>query len=182
MQAAERGQQPENEPDFLSSVIRTTLLLVASDADESAWLQSLRAGADDGSVKQRLPTELRDRIAVAFVRSLAVTLGGKQQRLVRLGQLSVDLDTEAVLLRGRSLELTPHHRKLLLRLARESGSFVPSAELRECAGIQADRENKNLRNQLWRLRKRLAAADCRLECAARHGYRLVSTSPGARTS
>lgn len=110
--------------------------------------------------------------------------GEPEARVVTVGHLSVDLESETVLLRGRSLALTPHHRKLLLRLARDSGSFVHGAELRACAGIQEDRENKNLRNQVWRLRKRLAEAGCRLEGAARQGYRLVSasTSPRARTS
>jgi DNA-binding response OmpR family regulator len=130
-----------------------------------------------------LPAELRERIAAAFVEAVAATLDGKPgEGLVRIGQLAIDLDTEAVFLGGRSLELTPHHRRLLLRLARGTGSFVSSAELRKCAGIQADREHKNLRNQVWRLRKRLATAECRLEGVARQGYRLVPASPSAETS
>ena len=107
---------------------------------------------------------------------IRVRNGQPEAELVTVGELSVHLDTEAVLLRGRSLALTPHHRRLLLRLARDSGRFVTGAELRDCAGIQADRENKNLRNQLWRLRKRLAEAGCRLEGVARQGYRLVGAS------
>jgi DNA-binding response OmpR family regulator len=130
-----------------------------------------------------LPAELRDRVALAFVRGMAATADGKlAERLVRIGQLAIDLDTEAVFLRGRSLELTPHHRRLLLRLARGTGSFVSAAELRECAGIQADREHKNLRNQVGRLRKRLAATECRLEGVAGQGYRLVPVSPSAEPS
>lgn len=174
----------EDETTHLSSVIASTLLLVASADAAGSLFDAISAGADDVSVKQKLSPELRDRIAVAFVRSVASRLhGNEERRRVGIGHLAVDLEAGAVFLHGQSLELTPHHRKLLLRLARDSGRFVPAVELRECAGIQADRENKNLRNQVWRLRKRLATACCRVEGAARQGYRLVSASesPAAAT-
>jgi DNA-binding response OmpR family regulator len=182
MQAGGRGRFVESETRYLSSVIDSMLAIVASEGN---LLDAIRAGADEVTIQRRLTPELCDRIAVAFVRSIVGMFHATQEaRIVRVGHLALDLDTEAVLLHGRSLQLTPHHRRLLLRLARGSGRFVPVAELRECAGIQVDRENKNLRNQVWRLRKRLAEAECRLEGAARQGYRLVpaSRSSVARTS
>jgi DNA-binding response OmpR family regulator len=114
--------------------------------------------------------------------SIAAPQPGVEARTVTVGHLSVELSTGAILLGGQCLPLPPHHRKLLLRLAREEGRFVPGAELRDCAGIQADRENKNLRNQVWRLRKRLAQAGCRLEGAAGLGYRLIPVSSPATSA
>lgn len=156
--------------------LKTPLVLLSKSGTLSSRLTALEAGADEFLVCDHLSgSEFLDRIRIAFLRSRPEPASTPQQRIIEDGGLSVDPSTEIVLLDGKILELTRQQRRLLLGLAARLGSFVRASELGACAGVQCDPEYRNLRNQIWRLRKKLGTAGRLLEGAPGSGYRLMST-------
>lgn len=147
------------------------LLAAVENAAVSDRISALKAGAADVLATDHLSAqEICRRIELACSSSA----GNRWQSLPARAELFIDVATETILSGGRPLELTRHQRRLLLFLARKDGRVVSAEELSIHAGIQADREQKNLRNQIWRLRKRLGGEARFLE-TVEGGYRL---SPG----
>jgi DNA-binding response OmpR family regulator len=148
--------------------VATALIIISFDADLGWLLRALDAGADDFLIGRRLNAhEVCHRVRIGFLRA--------SRRLAVQGrELSIDRRTETILVSGRVLSVTKQQRLLLMRLAIRIGHFVSASELGEAAGIQRDPEFKNLRNQIWRLRKRMGAAGQLVEGAPGAGYRLTS--------
>ena len=143
------------------------LVLTASD-DEADKVSALDAGADDYLTKPVATGELLARLRVAQRHGRARRHSSGER--VTSGELSVDLLTREVSVRGIRLSLTPTDYKLLALLSRNIGRVVPREQLlHEGWGPQA-RDPHYLRVYMARLRRKL---DPR-----RTGVRFITTETG----
>lgn len=125
-------------------------ILVLSLCEEAAdRIAAMNAGADDFVIKRFGICEIHARIQVAAAR------GPVTGRFLRWGPLSLDSEHRSALVAGTRLELSQHQWLLLERIARQRGEPVDAGELCVVARIQAGPGNKNLMNEIHRLRKRL---------------------------
>lgn len=137
---------------------------------------ALEAGADEFLVKGSITMrELVTRILVVIHRATGrrtlAALGAGP--VVAVGPIRVNLGNNGVLVGDSVVELPKHQRKLLLRLARANGDTVSHHELCRAGEITPGPANKNLHNEILRLRHLLGPVAARYVQNARGaGYRL----------
>ena len=101
------------------------ILVTAKDTD-SDKVRGLELGADDYIVKPFSPDELGARIRAVLRRSLGAASTG---RLVRAGDVEIDLDRRMVTRDGDPISLTRTEWLLLQHLAANAGKVMMNAEL-----------------------------------------------------
>ena len=99
------------------------LMLTARDALEQK-LSGFESGADDYMTKPFALQELAARLEV-----LARRGKGPQSRILKIADLTYNLDTLVVLRAGQSIQRTPIGLKLLQVLAQQAGKVIPHADL-----------------------------------------------------
>jgi two-component system KDP operon response regulator KdpE len=152
----------------IRAVSDVPVLVVTSSAEEGDKVSSLDAGADDYMTKPVAAGELlaRVRVALRHGRARRHSPGGR----VQVGDLSLDLLSRDVLLRGARLALTPTDYKLLALLARNLGRVVSHRQLLQEAWGPNARDPHYLRVYFARLRRKLDPD--------RTGLRYIVTEPG----
>jgi DNA-binding response OmpR family regulator len=101
------------------------ILVTAKDTD-SDKVRGLELGADDYIVKPFSPDELGARIRAVLRRSLGA---GISERMVRAGDVEIDLDRRLVTRKGDLISLTRTEWLLLQHLAANAGKVMMNAEL-----------------------------------------------------
>jgi two-component system KDP operon response regulator KdpE len=101
------------------------ILVTAKDTD-SDKVRGLELGADDYIVKPFSPDELGARIRAVLRRSLGA---GISERMVRAGDVEIDLDRRLVTRKGDLIALTRTEWLLLQHLAANAGKVMMNAEL-----------------------------------------------------
>ena len=101
------------------------ILVTAKDTD-SDKVRGLELGADDYIVKPFSPDELGARIRAVLRRSIGA---GSTGRLVRAGDVEIDLDRRLVTRNGDPISLTRTEWLLLQHLAANAGKVMMNAEL-----------------------------------------------------
>jgi two-component system KDP operon response regulator KdpE len=101
------------------------ILVTAKDTD-SDKVRGLEMGADDYIVKPFSPDELGARIRAVLRRSIGA---GNSERLVRAGEVEIDLDRRLVTRNGDPISLTRTEWLLLQHLAANAGKVMMNAEL-----------------------------------------------------
>jgi DNA-binding response OmpR family regulator len=101
------------------------ILVTAKDTD-SDKVRGLELGADDYIVKPFSPDELGARIRAVLRRSLGA---GISERMVRAGDVEIDLDRRLVTRNGELISLTRTEWLLLQHLAANAGKVMMNAEL-----------------------------------------------------
>ncbi len=101
------------------------ILVTAKDSD-SDKVRGLELGADDYIVKPFSPDELGARIRAVLRRS---TGAGNAERLVRSGDVEIDLDKRMVSRSGENVSLSRTEWMLLQHLAANAGKVMTSPEL-----------------------------------------------------
>ena len=164
--------QPELKRIEVISRIRATsaipILVLSTSNQELDKVAALDAGADDYLTKPVAPGELLARLRVAqrHGRARRHSPGAR----ICSGDLSIDLLTREVSLRGARLSLTPTDYKLLALLARNIGRVVPREQLLHEGWGPHARDPHYLRVYMARLRRKL---DQR-----RSGVRYIATETG----
>jgi two-component system, OmpR family, KDP operon response regulator KdpE len=126
------------------------VLLTAKDT-EADKVDGLNLGADDYIVKPFNPEELGARVRAVLRRGSTPA----SERLVRVGELEIDLDRRTVSLNGQPILLSGTEWRLLHQLALHAGRVVPSGSLLEKVWGPAYREDlQYLRVWIWRLRQK----------------------------
>ena len=147
------------EADGLASRIDpdTPLLALTARADELARVRYLERGCDDVLGKPYSYPELRAR-----VRSLLRRAGSAaSRRVVRVGQLEIDLGAREVLVKERRVELTAKEFELLRCLASEPARVFTRQELlRDVWGYRTP--SRTVDSHAARLRQKLATSEHRL--------------------
>lgn len=108
----------------------TPIIMVTARVEETDRLIGLELGADDYITKPFSPREVVARVRAVLRRSGAAPAAS---RLIRLGDLEIDLDAYTVSQAGQQVDLTPTEFNLLSVLASQPGRVFSRLQLLESA-------------------------------------------------
>lgn len=152
----------------------TSLVVLTVHEDLADRVAVASAGADDHVVRRHGVHEIHARLVLAALR------GPVTRRVSRCGPLCVDYENRRTTVAGTVLDLSQHQWLLLAQLARCAGKPIGAHELCIAAGIQPGFQNKNLSNEIHRLRQRLnerqAGAGDMITAVRGVGYALCDSS------
>jgi len=132
-----------------SKVPILVLSVISGDEDKINLLDS---GADDYLTKPFVMGELLARIRVTLRRASTE----KQEAIVQLGHLTVDLGRRVVLVNNEEVHLTPMEYSILRLLVTHSGRVMTHQQIiREVWGASAGNESAALRVHVNQLRQKL---------------------------
>lgn len=136
-------QKLRNEADIDTPV----LMLTARDTLDDK-LKGFEAGADDYLVKPFALQELLARLQALHKRS-----HGKKDKLLVVGELTLNRSTLTVHRAGKRIELSPISMKLLQRLMEESPSVVARDTLETLLWADEHPDGDALRSHMYKLRQ-----------------------------
>lgn len=147
------------------------IMLTARDTLDDR-LQGFRAGTDDYLTKPFALPELAARIEAVLRRSRG---GGR--RLLKVADLSYDLDTLEVMRGGQTLKIGPTGLKLLAILMQKSPAIVPRETLENVLWGDVPPDSDSLRSHIHSLRQLIDKpfAQPLLHTVHGIGYRLAET-------
>src|SRR3954468_14512810 len=111
----------------LRVVSQVPVVVLTARGDERTVVRGLRLGADDYLVKPVRLAELLARMDAVVRRSAARAAPG--DRVVRTGDVEIDLDARRVLVGGREITLTTKEFEVLAVLASRQGTAVSRQQL-----------------------------------------------------
>jgi DNA-binding response OmpR family regulator len=148
------------------------ILMVSARADVVERVTALDAGVDDYLTK---PFHLDELLARARA---AIRRGRVEERILRVGALSVDVIDRIVQVDGRHLDLTPREFSLIVLLARHAGRVVSRADiLAHVWRLTRDPGSNLLEVNIKNLRDKLGADAPTIETVRGAGYRLSAAEP-----
>ena len=158
----------------------TPIIVLTAEGAESRKVEALDEGADDYVTKPFSTPELLARVRVAL-RHWDKDQPRDAARILRVGDIEVDLAQHRASVAGTVVDLTPKEFDFLVALARHPGRVITHRMLlHEVWGPEYDDEIQYLRVYANHLRKKLKddPAQPRLITEPGVGYRLVDNSEG----
>ena len=152
----------------------TPILMLTARVEESDQLVGLELGADDYVTKPFSP-----RLVVARVRALLrrSATAPEVPRVLRVGDLEIDLDAHTVTRAGQAIDLTPTEFNLLATMAEQPGRAFTRLQLLEASqGIAYEGYERTIDAHIKNLRAKLEPDPknpCYIETVFGVGYRLV---------
>jgi phosphate regulon transcriptional regulator PhoB len=129
------------------------IIMLTARGEESDKVRGLESGADDYMTKPFSPKELIARVKAVLRRSKERTTEGKT---IRLGDLTIDLETFSVSKGGASLNLSATEFKLLLYLVQRRGRVFSRDQLLDAVWKEeAFVESRTVDVHISRLRTRI---------------------------
>jgi two-component system KDP operon response regulator KdpE len=146
------------------------ILVLSVVGDEADKVAALDAGADDYVTKPFGMEELLARLRAALRRAQP-----ESEPVLKIGELEIDLDKQAVQLNGSLLQLTPHEFRLLRLFALNEGKLLTHRKiLSEVWGAAYQTESHYLHVYVSQLRQKIERDP------ARPRYLLTETGAGYR--
>jgi two-component system KDP operon response regulator KdpE len=134
------------------------IIVLSVRGEEKIKVQALDAGADDYVTKPFSTNELLARVRAALRRAAAKE--EPEVQVVDIGDFHIDLQSRTVLVRDRSLHLTPKEFDLLAYLARHPGKVMTHRALLSAVwGENSVEQPEYLRVFIGHLRRKLEADD-----------------------
>jgi len=147
----------------------TPIIVLSARGQDHDKIAALDAGADDYLTKPFSLPELLARIRVA--RRHAVRAAEKDERVIAVGELAVDLTNRVVKRGGEEVRLTPIEYKLLTTLAKNIGKVMTYQQLlKEVWGPRYASQKQYLHVYMGHLRNKLERDPAR--------PKFLSTEPG----
>ena len=128
---------------------RPIIFLTARDTLEDK-LAGFDSGADDYLIK---PFELQE--LYVRIQAVANRYQGKQKRVLTLGDLAVNIDTEEVMRNNNVISLTPNNYKMLLLLIRNAPNLVTRQQLEYELWGETSPDSDSLRSHIYKLRQKI---------------------------
>ena len=150
--------------------IAVPVLILTARGEEVDKVQGFRLGADDYVVKPVGVLELLARVEAILRRAGG---GPVAERVLTVGDLTIDLGRRSVAIDGREADLSPMEFDLLASLARRGGGVATRRDLlREVWGYRATVESRTVDTHVAKLRAKLGASGARIVTVRKKGYRL----------
>jgi two-component system, OmpR family, alkaline phosphatase synthesis response regulator PhoP len=128
------------------------IMILSAAGEETSKVRGLRIGADDFVTKPFSILELLARIEALLRRPRPTA----EPALARFGDVVVDLESRAVMVRGRFANLSPRAFDLLAALLRRRGTTVSRAELlREVWGHRAEIASRTVDTHIADIRREI---------------------------
>jgi two-component system KDP operon response regulator KdpE len=144
------------------------IIVLSVRGEEKIKVQALDAGADDYVTKPFSTNELLARVRAALRRATAKE--EPEVQVVEIGDFHIDLQARSVVVKDRSLHLTPKEFDLLVYLARHPGKVITHRALLSAIwGENSVEQPEYLRVFVGHLRRKLEAED--------GGSRYIVTEP-----
>lgn len=131
------------------------IIVVTVKGEEKDRVRGLDMGADDYIVKPFSATELLARVR-AVLRRAAKPASAPAQSTIKHGHLEIDLAKAEVFLNGKMVYLSATEYRILLQLAQNVGSVIPSEQLlKDVWGVEYQKDKEILWVSISRLRQKL---------------------------
>lgn len=156
---------------------RVPVIILSARSEESDKVRGFRLDADQYVTKPFGIVELLERIA-ALLRRSAKAEAVSPPRVVKFGDVTVDMASRTVVRLGASCALTPKAYELLLALIRRDGAVGSRSDLlKEVWGYGAFVMTRTVDSHIAELRRKLEenpAEPCHIVTVWKVGYRFVS--------
>lgn len=130
------------------------LIIIYEDATDMDRASGLEAGADEYVTKPFSPIELLAKVRALIRRTHG--LGFKSERLISIGELTINFSRREVFLSGKRVKLTPIEYHLLSELVRNNGRVLTHGALLEKVwGSEYDYDYSAVKKYIYRLRSKL---------------------------
>jgi DNA-binding response OmpR family regulator len=131
------------------------IIVVTVKGEEQDRVRGLDMGADDYIVKPFSATELLARVR-AVLRRAAKPANIPAQSIIHHGSMTIDMAKAEVFLNGKMVYLSATEYRILLQLAQNIGSVIPSEQLlRDVWGVEYQKDKEILWVSISRLRQKL---------------------------
>lgn len=151
----------------------TPIIMLTARVEHHDRIVGLELGADDYVTKPFHPGELMARIRAVLRRAKS---GATALRVIRAGELLVDVDAHRATVRGQEVHLTPTEFGLLQALAEHRGHALTRSEMIERGlGYSYEGVERTVDSHIRNLRRKLADAGAPadlIETVFGVGYRL----------
>lgn len=157
---------------------RVGILFLSAKTEEHDRVQGLEVGADDYLCKPFSPKELVLRVQAFFRR--AQDTAGEVVKVLRVGNIVMDVDRHQVLVGDQQIELTATEFKLLRVLMERKGRVQARDHLLlNVWNYETEIETRTVDTHIRRLRDKLGSEASLVETVRGVGYRMVDRRPEA---
>jgi DNA-binding response OmpR family regulator len=144
------------------------IIMVTAKGEEIDRIVGLELGADDYVTKPFSPRELVLRIKSVLKRGRA-----DEPKVLRVGQVVIDIDRSVAMSGSEKLDLTPKEYKILLELARARGRVLSrEALINKVWGDDTHVVERAVDTHVRRLRKKLGKHGELIETVREFGYKI----------
>ena len=149
------------------------VIMVTAKTTEIDKVRGLDSGADDYLTKPFSVMELISRVKALLRRSMK----GLKERVITIGEISLDVERRKVTVAGERCELTYKEYELLKLLMNNAGIVTPREEiLSKVWETDFDGESRTIDMHIKTLRQKLGSSANRIKTVRNVGY-LFETSP-----
>lgn len=149
------------------------VIMVTAKTTEIDKVRGLDSGADDYLTKPFSVMELISRVKALLRRSMK----GLKERVITIGEISLDVERRKVTVAGESCELTYKEYELLKLLMNNAGIVTPREEiLSKVWETDFEGESRTIDMHIKTLRQKLGSSANRIKTVRNVGY-LFETSP-----
>ena len=149
------------------------IIMVTAKTTEIDKVRGLDSGADDYLTKPFSVMELISRVKALLRRSMK----GLKERVITIGEISLDVERRKVTVAGERCELTYKEYELLKLLMNNAGIVTPREEiLSKVSETDFEGESRTIDMHIKTLRQKLGSSANRIKTVRNVGY-LFETSP-----
>lgn len=155
----------------LRKISNVPIIIISAKDSETDKIAGLMLGSDDYMTKPFSPVELVLRVKKIFRLIDVKTEERKDSNLLRILDVSINIDSKTVYCNGKKLRFTPIEFNLLLYLAQNLNKGVSREELlNKIWGFNSDVDTRATDDMMKRVRRKLAEADSSLKIETLWGF------------
>lgn len=156
----------------IGKVAQMPVLMVTAKSEPEDVIAGLEAGADDFMTKPFEPTILMARVK-ALLRRAQVATPVDSNKVLKVGQLKMDMDTYEVQIGSEPLHLTPSEFKILSTMISHQGKVLTRDRLIEIVqGEGISVTGRTIDTHVFGMRKKLGPVADYIETVRGVGYRI----------
>lgn len=155
----------------LRKISNVPIIIISAKGSETDKIAGLMLGSDDYMTKPFSPVELVLRVKKIFRLIDVKTEERKDSNLLKILDVTINIDSKTVYCNGKKLKFTPIEFNLLLYLAQNLNKGVSREELlNKIWGFNSDVDTRATDDMMKRIRRKLAEADSSLKIETLWGF------------